>query len=121
MAKLDDFGRPIYETAEEYNRAHKGGVCPRPYDSPEGENYQKKQSAAQRHSLQEGRYKAKVIIGGVIGVFAIIYFALFKYNPWQLVFVLVPSLLVVHFAFKIPKKRAQKQAKSSSDTPTKPE
>lgn len=73
MAKLDDFGRPIYETAEEYNRAHKGGVCPRPYDSPEGENYQKKQSAAQRHSLQEGRYKAKVIIGGVIGVFAIIY------------------------------------------------
>ena len=39
MAKYDDFGRPIYETAEEYNKAHKGGVCPRTYDSPEGDNY----------------------------------------------------------------------------------
>ena len=40
MAKLDDFGRPIYETAEEYNKAHKGGVCPRPYDDPNGSNHQ---------------------------------------------------------------------------------
>ena len=39
MAKLDDFGRPIYETAEEYNKAHKGGVCPRTYDSPKVASY----------------------------------------------------------------------------------
>lgn len=81
MAKLDDFGRPIYETAEEYNKAHKGGVCPRPYDDPEGGNYQQSplkgmsryKSAAQRHSIREGSEKAKVMVGGIIGVFAVIY------------------------------------------------
>ena len=81
MAKLDDFGRPIYETAEEYNKAHRGGVCPRPYDDPEGGNYQQGQfkgmgrykSAAQRHSIREGSAKAKVMVGGLIGVFAVIY------------------------------------------------
>ena len=68
-----------------------------------------------------GKHNYPIVLGIVLSIFAIIYCALIKYNPWQLVFVLVPSLLVVHFAFKIPKKRAQKQAKSSSDTPTKPE
>lgn len=40
MAKYDEFGRPIYETAEEYNKAHKTGSARRTYDSPEGDNYQ---------------------------------------------------------------------------------
>ena len=71
MAKLDDFGRPIYETAEDYNQAHKGGVCPRPYDSPVGENYQQKQSASKRYAKQANSYKIKVILGGVIGGFAL--------------------------------------------------
>lgn len=70
MAKLDDFGRPIYETAEEYNKAHKGGVCPRPYDSPEGENYQHKpikgmnqyKSVAQRHATVQGSKDSKRIV-----------------------------------------------------------
>ncbi len=70
MAKLDDFGRPIYETAEEYNKAHKGGVCPRPYDSPEGENYQhntgngtsRYKSVAQRHATVQGSKNAKKIV-----------------------------------------------------------
>lgn len=39
MAKIDANGRPIYETAEEYNRAHGTGTARRTYDSPEGENY----------------------------------------------------------------------------------
>ena len=39
MAKYDEFGRPIYETAEEYNRAHKTGNTSRTYDSPEGNAY----------------------------------------------------------------------------------
>ena len=81
MAKLDDFGRPIYETAEEYNKAHRGGVCPRPYDNPEGANYghntgdrmKQFKNVAQRHILQEGSQKSKAILGGVIGVFAVIY------------------------------------------------
>ena len=32
MAKYDDFGRPIYETAEEYNRAHKTAGSAYTYD-----------------------------------------------------------------------------------------
>lgn len=70
MAKLDEFGRPIYETAEEYNKAHKGGVCPRPYDSPDGSNYQhnttngakRYQSMAQRQATQTASQNAKKII-----------------------------------------------------------
>ena len=78
MAKLDDFGRPIYETAEEYNKAHKGGVCPRPYDSPVGENYQQStgkkkthqhQSVAQRQANQAGMKKAKTIIIAMVVFF----------------------------------------------------
>lgn len=70
MAKLDDFGRPIYETAEEYNKAHKGGVCPRPYDSPTGENYQQGtsktkssyQSVAQKYATVQGSRKATKMV-----------------------------------------------------------
>lgn len=70
MAKLDEFGRPIYETAEEYNKAHKGGVCPRPYDSPDGSNYKHPtmngknnyQSVAQKHATQTASQNAKKII-----------------------------------------------------------
>ena len=82
MAKLDEFGRPIYETAEEYNKAHKGGVCPRPYDSPDGSNYQHNvtntfkshQSAAQRHATQAGSQKAKKILIA-FGVFFLVLYA----------------------------------------------
>ena len=70
MAKLDEFGRQIYETAEEYNKAHKGGVCPRTYDSPDGSNYQhnttngakRYQSMAQRQATQTASQNAKKII-----------------------------------------------------------
>ena len=70
MAKLDDFGRPIYETAEEYNKAHKGGVCPRPYDDPNGENYQQNtgnrmknyKTVAQRHATVQGSKNSMKIV-----------------------------------------------------------
>ena len=90
MAKYDDFGRPIYETAEEYNKAHKGGVCPRTYDSPVGDNYQQNkrkethrhQSAAQRHANQTGAKKAKSMVMGIAVFFivlnAIIIFYMFS-------------------------------------------
>ena len=68
MAKLDDFGRPIYETAEEYNQAHRGGVCPRPYDSPDGANYQKKQTVAQRHATVQGSKSAMKKVLAILGV-----------------------------------------------------
>ena len=68
MAKLDDFGRPIYETAEEYNQAHRGCVCPRSYDSPDGANYQKKQTVAQRHATVQGSKSAMKKVLAILGV-----------------------------------------------------
>lgn len=89
MAKLDDFGRPIYETAEEYNQAHRGGVCPRTYDSSYGDTHEHKtvnihqqnQSAAQRHATVQGSKNAKkaiLIVTGFIILFNIgIIFSIF--------------------------------------------
>ena len=78
MAKVDEFGRPIYETAEEYNKAKKARKIPRTYDSPEGDAYQRNpvkenysyQKAMQRQAGQTGANKSKkvilVIIVGII-------------------------------------------------------
>ena len=63
----------------------------------------------------DGKHNYPIVLGIVLSIFAIIYFALIKYNPWQLIFVLVPSLLVVHFAFRIPKKGTKKSKKRSKN------
>lgn len=90
MAKVDEFGRPIYETAEEYNKAKKTGSRPRTYDSPEGDAYRhnpiktdiRYQSATQRHVQQEGAKKAKkitlVVIIFIIMVNVGVVFSLFQ-------------------------------------------
>lgn len=80
MAKYDDFGRPIYETAEEYNKARKTGATSRTYDSPEGDAYQHKtmkemhryQSAAQRHANRTGTKKAKTMVIGLAVFFLVL-------------------------------------------------
>ena len=80
MAKYDDFGRPIYETAEEYNQAHRGGVCPRTYDSSYGDRrehktvngHQQNQSAAQRHATVQGSKNAKSIIVAILVGFVLL-------------------------------------------------
>ena len=81
MAKLDEFGRPIYETAEEYNKAHRGGVCPRPYDTSEGSTY-KKATAAQRYAtVKQSKNLKSVVIGlgiGVVLINALIIFSMFN-------------------------------------------
>lgn len=74
MAKYDDFGRPIYETAEEYNRAHgTGGSAHMRYNQEENTNqytlkreFAKKQTAAQRHATREGSKKAKKMVLGIV-------------------------------------------------------
>lgn len=74
MQKYDDFGRPIYETAEEYNRAHRRGGSSLTYNSPDENSNQygtKKysastQSAAQRHATHEGSKKAKTLVIGIV-------------------------------------------------------
>ncbi|MBQ8518119.1 MAG: hypothetical protein IJ455_00755 [Agathobacter sp.] len=70
MAKYDEFGRPIYETAEEYNKARKTGSASRTYESPEGDSYQhntykqtkKYEKAAERYQKQAGSKKGKKLI-----------------------------------------------------------
>lgn len=76
MAKFDDFGRPIYETAEEYNRAKKTGGYSRAYTKPEEATEQQKtikgiyqnKSATERHAMRSGSQKAKKLILGLIAV-----------------------------------------------------
>lgn len=79
MAKYDEFGRPIYETAEEYNRAHKTGGSSRVYRSPEGDTYEhtsmKKaygtSGATRRKTKGKGLKKSSLIIIGVAIYFSI--------------------------------------------------
>lgn len=58
MAKLDANGRPIYETADEYNKAHGTGSARHTYDSPEGDNY-KHNTYKQTQSYQKAAEKQK--------------------------------------------------------------
>lgn len=78
MAKLDDFGRPIYETAEEYNKVHRASGTAHTYESQDGDAYQHKsmestpryKSVAQRHAMVQGSKNAKKIVM-MIAVFII--------------------------------------------------
>lgn len=77
MQKYDDFGRPIYETAEEYNRAHGtgGSVFSREsFDAEANKHSVKatsapKETAAQRHANRANSKKAKTIVIGVVAFF----------------------------------------------------
>lgn len=74
MPQYDDFGRPIYETAEEYNKANKAKRATYAYTNQDGDVYQSstvtpkktRQTATQRHAMREGSKKAKSLIVGLI-------------------------------------------------------
>lgn len=80
MVEYDEFGRPIYETAEEYNKAKKTGTQSRTYDSPEGDAYKhntmketrRNQSAAERHANRTGSKKAKSMVIGLAVFFVVL-------------------------------------------------
>lgn len=57
-----------------------------------------------------GKRNEFIIYALVLSVFLLIYFALFRFNPWQLFLVLVPAELVVFLSFRIKKhsKKLQK-------------
>jgi len=61
--KYDDFGRPIYETAEEYNRAHKSGGT-HLYNTVE--EPKKQRTATERHAMRTGSKKAKKLIVALV-------------------------------------------------------
>lgn len=66
MQKYDDFGRPIYETAEEYNRANKTG----------GGAVIQNQTAAQRHATRQTSKNAKPMVVGLVAFFMAMIFVI---------------------------------------------
>ena len=63
--KYDDFGRPIYETAEEYNRAHREQKATHSYTNTDGDVYQSS-TASQRHTMRAKSKQVKPIVVGLI-------------------------------------------------------
>ena len=64
MAQYDEFGRPIYETAEEYNKAKKTGSNSRTYDSPEGNAYKHNPiKINKRYEQKTTQYGKKASVG----------------------------------------------------------
>ncbi len=57
--------------------------------------------------FNSGRRNGVIIATLVLSLIALIYFALLKYNPWQLFLVAIPAELMVFLCFRI-KRRAQK-------------
>lgn len=77
MQKYDDFGRPIYETAEEYNRAHGTGGSVFTRESFEAEANKHsvkttsapKETAAKRYANRTNSKKAKTLVIGLVAFF----------------------------------------------------
>ncbi len=71
MQKYDDFGRPIYETAEEYNKAHRTGNAVRTYNNSQENVYKhrtiKKSKYRQSRAAtsQTGTKKVKSVVLGI--------------------------------------------------------
>lgn len=80
MAKYDEFGRPIYETAEEYNKARKTGKNIRSYESPEGNAYKhntmketyRNQSVTKSYANRTGSKKVKSLVVGLAVFFVVL-------------------------------------------------
>lgn len=74
MQKYDDFGRPIYETAEEYNRAHRTGG--RVYTHESLESNARKQTASQRYATRQTSKNAKPMVVGLVAFFMAMIFVI---------------------------------------------
>lgn len=60
----------------------------------------------------KGKGNMYIVMALVLCLVALIYFALFKYNFWQLFLIAVPAELVVFLSFQIGKKRKKKAKKA---------
>lgn len=58
-----------------------------------------------------GKNNMYIVMGLVLCVVALVYFALFKNNLWQLFFIAIPAELVVYLSFQIGKRRKKKKIK----------
>lgn len=86
MTKYDDFGRPIYETAEEYNRAHRSETNTRTYDNMGDAYNSKSRKRTYRTQRTTGQYTKRntskktkgLLIGIAVYVSVIIVVLLFN-------------------------------------------
>ncbi len=59
----------------------------------------------------EKKYNLIIVAGIVLSVFCVIYVSLIKFNPWQLVFIIVPSEIIVFLSFQVKLKSPQNKSK----------
>ena len=59
----------------------------------------------------KGKNNMYIVMALVLCVVALVYFALFEYNFWQLFIITIPAELVVFLSFQIGKKRRKKAPK----------
>lgn len=50
------------------------------------------------------KYNMLIVLGILLSIFMIIYIALYRYNPWQLVFVIIPASILTFLSFKVKKR-----------------
>lgn len=50
------------------------------------------------------KYNMLIVLGILLSIFVIIYIALYRYNPWQLVFVIIPASILTFLSFKVKKR-----------------
>ena len=63
----------------------------------------------------EGRHNMYIVMALVLCVVALVYFALFEYNLWQIFIIAIPAEIVVFLSFKIRKKRKNSNSTVSRD------
>lgn len=64
------------------------------------------------NSLWNGGRRNKLIVAGIVlSAFMVIYGALGSYRPWQLIFVLIPSELIVALSYRIKKTPEKKNGR----------
>ena len=59
----------------------------------------------------KGKNNMYIVMALVLCIVALVYFALFEYNFWQLFIIVIPAELVVFLSFQIGKKRKKKAQK----------
>lgn len=59
----------------------------------------------------EKKYNLIIVAGIVLSVFCVIYVSLIKFNPWQLVFIIVPAEIIVFLSFQVKRNSPQNKSK----------
>ena len=63
----------------------------------------------------KGKHNMLIVMALVLCIVALVYFALFSHNFWQLFLIAVPAELVVFLSFQIRKKRKKRKIRAEND------